>query len=246
MDGSIESDKTLLLTFPIRDRADILTKYDILGHILRQDYPKNLIGLYFIIHEKQKDDTEKIIREFQDKNKDDYKEIKVENVCLGTPEDRRTSSWRRIIRKSLRKLYDRELNYAASSGYNYCILMGSDTQLISTNLFSSIISRGKDFIAPMMLDGGSDKVWNSWKAIPGGYKNMELRRSEEKLGILEVGGITGIFMISKRLLELGVRYGTRGGEDFGFCEDVIDKGKCKLWVDLDVLCRHQPALKERD
>jgi len=234
----------VMIGCPIRDRAWILEDY--LKSILNLKFPKEDIGLCFILNDST-DETEDMLIQFANQFINTYDYIRVIENNLNQIKDARIPSVRQQIYSTLSIQRNLLLQKAREEEADYLFSVDSDI-LFEPETLNKLIACDRDIV--------SAQIWND---IGGTYPNVMMYNDKGKLRhyknfprdeIFQCDMTGAIYLISKEVLqETDVEYQYHMlGEDIFFCERAQENG-FEIWCNPLVKCKHimtKEMLKDDD
>jgi cellulose synthase/poly-beta-1,6-N-acetylglucosamine synthase-like glycosyltransferase len=222
----------VLIGCPAQNRQDCIADY--LKHIYELAYPKDRIILSFFVNNST-DKTGEIIQDFLNVHKDEYKAVKYhEGKVLKGRQDNQTRLTRRdynlfaVVRNTfLRKIKPLDFDYFFS--------VDSDV-LLNPDDLNQLLSHNKDVVSAVLFNGVKDNIdyYNIFKMTNQGYRPFKTSFLNNYSGLVEVDVTGACYLISKKVLNAGVKYGNYpAGEDGYFCRKAQSKG-FKLYADTTV------------
>lgn len=148
--GRIEAvspkDKTVLLAILARNKAHILPKYlECLDHL---EYNKKLITVYINTNNNE-DNTQEILEQWAEKNKDVYRLIEFENHEVKGMSSSRPHEWTPERFKVLATIRNKSLQKAKEHKTDYYFVVDCDN-FITPFTLSHLVRKDKPIIAPML------------------------------------------------------------------------------------------------
>lgn len=223
----------ILIGMLVRDRAWALPK--ILDGIYNQDYDKKQLSFMFLVNDSI-DKSLNIIHEWQEKHKDEYGNIEVQELNFGTKN--KEHAFPDITIKNLANMRNQVLNNINDN--DYVFLLDSDLEMVKTNTFKHLVSIDKDIVSEVFWAewGNKDGNKNPNVWIRGGYEiNNAFIQQLKYPGIYKVGGLGACTLISKKAINAGVNYNRvenlpsdMRGEDRDYCIRANVLG-FDLWAD---------------
>lgn len=248
--------KKVLIACPINNREWVLPLY--LKHLEGIDYPKSLISFYFILNNST-DNSDKILKEFKDRNKNVYNHIKIEicNSKINFKDTRDTKirientySWLALLRnKILKECIKRKHDFLFSCDSDIIVkadilkrLMSHDKDMISSLIYNGYLFKPQD------ADDMYDSILNAYKFTNilnkvnmSGYQHIcDDRIQNPQLvtnGIVEVDFTGAVFLAKREVCEAGKFKWDKQGEDEPFCKSVKGSGY-KIYCDLGMYSQH--------
>lgn len=166
--------------------------------------------------------------------------VKVEKITKDTPSyvtDQETHRWTTELVNLMMELRNKYLKEALDEGYDYVLSVDSDVVLHPKTLVQ-LLNRKKDIISEIYWTRwypNESEMPNVWFYDNYGFHNDSLKKLRTK-ELVEVGGLGGVVLISRKTLKAGVSYSRLPnltpwwGEDRHFCVRAMSRG-FKLWVD---------------
>jgi cellulose synthase/poly-beta-1,6-N-acetylglucosamine synthase-like glycosyltransferase len=253
----IEFDKKILIACPINDREWILPLY--LEHIEMIDYPKDLISLYFILNNSS-DNSDKILKEFRDKNKNKYNHIKIEiyNSKYNFKDTRETKNRIENTFTWLSTLRNKILNECVKRKHDYLFSCDSDI-IVRKDILKRLLSHDEDMVASLIYNGYLFKPENEsvdYNSIENAYKFTNILNKSGIFGykhitneiiknpqlikennLIEVDFTGAIFLAKRKVCEVGRYAWDKQGEDEPFCKSVKQKGY-NIYCDISAYSQH--------
>jgi len=225
----------ILIGCPVRNREWILNDY--LESIKKLNFPKKNISLCFIVNDST-DNSERILRIFQNNNIKKYDNILILTKNLNTPVDNRSGTVRNILYGSLANLRNHLLDVAKILNVDYLFSIDSDI-LVSSNSLVDLLECNKDII--------SMQIWNDERKIfpniliknPDSTKKAEFVHYKKfpTNSIFECDATGACYLLSKNVFE-NVKYSWHvQGEDMAFCKDAKDLNY-EIWCNPLIKCEH--------
>jgi hypothetical protein len=250
-------DKKILIACPVSNREWVLSHY--LNHILKIDYPKDLICFYFIINNTT-DNSHEILKEFKANHEAEYGGIKIEvyNSRNKFKDERVTEIREKHTYDWLSELRNKMLKECYSKGYDYLFSCDSDI-LVSPNILKRLLEHEKPFVAGLIYNGylfrpfdassNYDTVANAYKYpnilkgnVRDGYThivNYKVKNPNlNPVGTLVETDFTGaVFLASLDVCRVAKYSWNKQGEDEPFSRTVKDAG-FTLYCDCSVYSQH--------
>jgi len=223
---------TVMVGAPVRDRAWILPTY--LEHIYNLNYDKKKIILCFVINDSR-DASESIINKWLAEYGEEYSSTIVVHCNQGQIPDERTHYVREKIYHTLSIVRNKFLDTALRSRADYLFSVDSDI-LVQPETLNELLKSDKDIVAAQIWNDASKRYPNILMKNKAGTIRHYFDFPKNSLFKCDVTG--AVYLISRRVLEAGVRYGYhRQGEDITFCEDAKAK-RFTIWANTSVCCDH--------
>jgi len=206
---------------PVRDRAAVMPEF--LKSVRELDYPKENMGLHFIVNDST-DDTERILEEFKRDHGDDYRFCEVEIENLGAPKDRRTTVRLKHIYRNLAYFRTKILRLVGRYQADYLFTIDSDIY-VRPPCLRRLLSFGVDVISAFVsVDYNKGRIGNMMVRKAKKVTGMTHVPNPEP-GVYEVDSTGGVVLVSRRVAYSGVEYKFHPlGEDPGFVESLHENG----------------------
>lgn len=240
--------RKVLICAPVREREYIIKEY--LQGILELTYPKCFISIYWIVNDST-DSTLQILNEFRDNNISNYKDIKIDIINFGAPEDARTSIRRKSTFYTLATLRNKLLEYFLATDNEYLFSIDSDI-VVQHDCLSQLLIDDKDVISAYVCNeikkGRRGNALNIFRTeIQDENKNYIMGSSHidvsTMLEIFECSLTGACYIIKRKVIESGARYAYGlAGEDMPFCLDVKKNGFnmfCRKSINGKILAEHK-------
>lgn len=241
----MEFNKTITIACPISNREDYLPYY--LWNIIKQTYPKNLINIFFVTN-NIKDNSIKILKNFKTKYKNEYNEIRLDNIDNNTVlDDTGNNRAVRNINNNVYTFLATLRNYITKyTNTDYLFSVDSDIMILPDTL-EKLYNWDKDVISALVCNGHvfasyyPNKNIDKYKYTNVLKKNpmnlyMHFRKSELK-GLIEVDATGAVYLLKKEVYKHCKYKADKQGEDIPFCKDV-QKLKKKLYCDTSIKLPH--------
>lgn len=240
----------ILISCPISNRAFILPYY--LQSILKLDYNKKLIDIYWIIN-NSKDNSLSLLSQFKEKYKNEYNSINIEiynNKKL--PKDERIDVIReKYIYNWLSELRNKILDKCVKLSCDYLLSSDSDILLKPCTL-KRLIENNKDICSCLIYNGylfdGIDKaykhtnmlkknIYNQYVHITNYKTKFPFKNPKGTLVDLDFSGAS--MLIKKKVCQnKNIRFGYhKQGEDEVFFRTAINNG-FKAYGDISLYQNH--------
>lgn len=241
------------ISAPIRNREWIVERY--LQHIYNLNYPKKKIILYWLLNDSV-DGTEKYLKQFQFKHKEEYRDIIIEKVKNKAVEYKRLVAKNpKFIKEHWEKVYTNLSNLRnivvekmVSLDIDYFFSVDSDI-LLNPDDLTNLLLDNKDIIAGVI---NNDQVFNYGKDIHEVACNILNFKDDGRVspikgwkdGEVFPVDVTGAVCLYKTNIfkdnpDLRYKYDSQG-EDIGFFRIVREKG-IKAYADSRVRPTHVMA-----
>jgi len=147
----LQQNKRVLIANPISNRAWILPHF--LQHIYDLDYPKHLISFYFIVNNST-DDSLNMLKEFKEKYKSEYDDVKIEILNSPTKfkDDRVTQIREAHTYTWLSFLRNRITKQCVKGNHDYLFSCDSDI-LVSKDCLTRLLSHNLPYVASLIYNG---------------------------------------------------------------------------------------------
>jgi len=238
----------VLICAPVRNREYIIKEY--LQGILELDYPRCLISIYWIVNDSS-DSTLQILNEFRDNNISNYKDIKIDTINFGAPEDARTSIRRKATFYTLATLRNKLLEYFLTTDNEYLFSIDSDI-IVKPNILRQLLSDNKDVISAYVCN--EIRKGKRGNALTVFETEIQDEQGNKIKGSSHIDASTmpemfkcdltgACYLIKRAVIESGVRYAYGlAGEDMPFCLDVKKNGFemfCRKSINGTSLAEHK-------
>ena len=228
-------DKKILIGSLIRDRGWILHKF--LQHISEIDYPKNRIGMKFIVNDST-DESVQMLETFQALHWEEYLEISIVRHNFGAIKDKRRAEIRPIIVKNLAIMRNEMLD--SIDDYDYLLSIDCDI-LPFPDVLKKLLEAEKEIVAGIVNNLRDD----FWPNLFNQKTGEPWRNYPRENGVFECDVTGAVMLISKAICHnKNIRYGQgEAGEDVDFCNSARDNGY-KIYAHPRVTAWH--AMRQED
>jgi len=234
--GSNSEFPTIMLFSPIKDREWILPEF--LTKIEQSDYPKDKIRCVFLINDC-KDSSEHILRQWKHSREKLYAGIDIIVYNINAPVDKRNKRkfvsyycyFATLRNHGLHQLKDEDFIFSVDSD----ILIRPDT-------IKKLVSHRKDIVASILPNNASKTAWNilQWSNEITASHIRDVPKNQ----LIKVGFTGACYLIDRRVIKSGVRYGYHmQGEDGYFCQMALKKG-FEIWADTSLIQDHKLRIKD--
>jgi cellulose synthase/poly-beta-1,6-N-acetylglucosamine synthase-like glycosyltransferase len=233
--------KKILLSSLIHNRAWILPQF--LEHILALEYDKSIIHLYFVLNNSI-DNSFNIIREFQNKYKDEYYGITImiknfDRDCNDERLNRHIKNKGMKTYEILKNLRSFVMNIFYEGDYDYLFSVDSDILLNKDDL-NLLIESKKDAVAGLICNSEEIKNAYNFLFIHGNsfYRAHDFNIPED---IFEVGLTGAVILFNQNIFSFGKidYFGDKfTSEDEEFCYKLASKVGTRIFVNPKVTPKH--------
>lgn len=232
---------TITIGCPISNRAYLIDRY--LDGILKLDYPKEKINIYFLINNCN-DGTDQELRKFKSNNESKYNSIILEKYRMPFKKDARVSHIRSETYHRLAELRNYVLKQLDTE---YFFSVDSDI-ILETNVLIELIKLNLDCVAVPI---NNDKILKPYNTYPNIRTNLLTNNGNLITHIMdfplnkliEVEYTGAVYLMSKAVYSSCQYAWSPYGEDIPFCENVRKNGfkiyaHTGLWQ-KHIMCEYQ-------
>jgi hypothetical protein len=241
---------TILIGCPCRNRSWVISRY--LEGIYSLNYPKNKLILYFLLNDSI-DQTEVILKKFQQLHQHKYKLIQIDKIKNHAPEYKRLISkspqfaekyWESVY-LNIAKLRNKVIDKVIETGSDYWFSIDSDIILNNPETLNILLQENKPVISCII---NNDQIQNPYLPIQKAACNI--LNFDEHGKVKHITGwemnstfqvqITGAICLYKAEIfkNPNIRFGySRMGEDIFMAQRILEAG-IETWTTSKVLPEH--------
>lgn len=237
----------VLIASPIRNKEYCLEKY--LSSIENLDYDKKLISVFFITNNNT-DKTSEILKDFKERNKNNYRKIEILELNINENSDFAQHEWNPERLNNLAKL--RDMCLEKISDEDFIFMVDADVEL-RREILKHLISLNKEVCAELVLSTWATEK-QKMKPIPNAF--MLLPNGDEytggvdenfgmkliKKGTYECDIIMSIWLIRKDVIERKIRFSKNINDadamEFKLFSKHCRENKIKQCIDTCFPCKH--------
>jgi len=229
--GSTDEFPSIMIFTPVKNRGWIMQ--DFLKHIYDLDYPKDKIRCVFVVNDSL-DDTELILRRWEEEHKEEYNSIEVLNYDIRAPIDKRNLRKTNSYYSYFAVIRNHGLHQLKNEDY---IFSCDSDILVRPETLKKLVSHKKDIVASLIPNNKSGTLYNilDWRDLNNATHIRSFPRNE----LISVGFTGACYLIDSRVIKAGVRYGYHPqGEDGYFCRMALQRG-FKIYADTGLKQEHK-------
>jgi glycosyltransferase involved in cell wall biosynthesis len=256
MDKEFTKLPVVCIAAPCRNRSWVILRY--LDGILNLNYPKDKLILYWLVNDST-DQTLRMLQDFQQLHKHEYRDIQIERIKTKAQEYKRTISkppqfaekyWQEVY-LNIAKLRNKVIDKVLETNSDYWFSVDSDIILNDPETLNILLSEAKPIISAII---NNDQIRNPHLLIQQAACNI--LNFDERGKVKHITGwemnstfqiqITGAVCLYKSEIfkNPNIRFGySRMGEDIFFAQRVLEAG-IETWTTSKVLPEHCMGLMQ--